>query len=248
MNNRIVSLSLMLTFLLFALATAASAQTRVAGVSVGNKFKYSLSVSWGSNDPNATPSQDIIDQNNTEWAQLEVTAVSGTNITAQMTAHYKNGTGDATRGGSIDVNTGVGQNFTGFVISANLGVGDSLYNSSTFNAMIINDTMSRSYASGARATNHINVTMPIGGGVNQTVNDYWDKSTGVLVEGLIETVNQTATYTTTSLVHIQITSSDVWTVPEFPTWAPVLLILIVITSGTMIIAKQRRTKDPSTNS
>ena len=238
MNSRIVSLSLMLTLLLFALVMTASAQTRTVGVSVGNKLKYNMSVSWTSNDPNATAPQYIIDQNNTQWMQLEVMAISTFNVTAQMTSHLNNGT-EITNGGSIDVNSGSGQNFTAFIISAGLGIGDSLYNSSSFNAMTINETINRPYPSGARATNHINVTVP-SGGLSQLIDFYWDKSTGALVEGLSKTVNQTATYTTTTLVHIQIADSNVWIIPEFPTWTTPLLIIIAVTSATVIATKKRR--------
>ncbi|MGD0027461.1 MAG: hypothetical protein ABSC91_00805 [Candidatus Bathyarchaeia archaeon] len=73
---------------------------------------------------------------------------------------------------------------------------------------------------------------------------HWDKSTGVLVEIMQETTNQTGGYTTTWSLDTQIISSDVWTVPEFPTWTPALLILIALTSATMVIARQRQLKRP----
>jgi len=239
MNGRIVLLNLIATFLLLALVVGASAQTRTVGVSVGNKFRYSPTVSWSSNDTSATPSSDLVDANNTLWGEVTVTGISGTNITTQITNHYKNGTEATPMGGWKDVNTGAG-NMTIFVISANLTAGDSVYTSSSW---IINETVLRTYSSVERETNHLNMTLSDGTQITG-YDFYWDKSTGVLVETLQETTNQTGTYTTRSSEDLQIISSNVWTVPEFPTWTPALLILIALTSVTIVIARQRQPKRP----
>jgi hypothetical protein len=241
MNGRIVLLSLISAFLLVALVAGASAQTRTVGVIVGNKFRYGVAVGWSSNDTNATPPSFLVDANNTQWAELTITTISGTNVTGQMVAHYKNGT-EISTGGWVDVNTGNGENLTVLIISANLAKGDSIYNSSS-NTGIINETMSRTYSSGIRDTNHVNVTISIGT-QSYIMEYYWDKSTGVAVELLRESTTQTGAYTTTWSEDIQIIGSDLWTVPEFPTWTTTLLILIAITSAIMLIARQRRPKRP----
>jgi len=240
MNSRIVLLNLIATFLLLALVVGASATTRTVGVRVGNKFKYRPTVSWSSNDTSATFPSELVDANNTEWGEFTVTGISGTNITMQWTTHYKNGT-ETTMGGWVDVNTGAG-NVTMFAISANLAENDSLYTSS-YNTWFINETVPRTYSSTVRDTNHLNMTS-LSGTLSYRYNFYWDKSTGVLVEQLREITNQTGTYTTATSLDVQIISSDVWTVPEFPTWTPALLILIALTSATMVIARQRQPKRP----
>lgn len=236
MNCRIVFFTLFSTFLLLALVVEASATTRTVGVSVGNTFTYGITVSWSSNDTSATFPSNLVDYNNTQWGKINITAISGTNVTGQMTSHYKNGT-EKTQGGWVDVNTGNSENLTENVISANLAQGDSMYNSSLYNTYVINNTVTRTYLGVGRQTNHLNYTYP-----NGSTNLYWDKTTGILVEILLESINQTSQYTTTSSVDIQITSSNVWTVPEFPTWTPALLILIAFTSATIIIARQRHPK------
>jgi hypothetical protein len=237
MNGRIVLLNLIATFLLLALIAGASAQTRTVGIGVGNKFRYSPTVTWSSNDTSATPSSDIVDANNTLWGEVTVTGISGTNITTQITDYYKNGTETTPMGGWKDVNTGAG-NMTIFVISANLTAGDSVYTSSSW---IINETVPRTYSGVERETNHLNMT--VSDGTQITGYDfYWDKSTGILVETLQETTNQTGTYTTRSSEDLQIISSDVWTVPEFSTCIPALLIFIALTSATIVIARQRKPK------
>jgi len=243
MNGRIVFFTLISTFLLLALVVAVSAQTRTVGVSVGNKFRYDRTAHWSSNDPNATPSSSpdyarALEYNNTQWREFTVTAISGTNVTGQLTNHYKNGTEDTT-GGWIDVSTGMGANLTFFLISANLTAGDSLGTYGPYNTTIT-ETVSRTYLGGVRDTNHIKLTSPVIG----TQSFYWDKSTGVVVELLMETTTNMGAYTTTSSMGYQIVSSDLWVVPEFPTWTPLLLILISVTSATIVIARQKQPKRP----
>lgn len=239
MNSRIVFFTLIATFLFLALVVAASAQTRTVGVFVGNNFSYNATVFWRSNDTSATPPSDLVEANNTQWLNFTVTDISGTNITAQITGLYKNGTEATPIDGWKDVNTGSG-NLTMFFISANLASGDLVYTSST---ATINETVSRTYSGVERETNHLNMIIPDG---TQTtgVDIYWDKSTGVLVEMLQETTNQTGTYTTTTSEDLQIISSDLWIVPEFPTWTPALLMLVALTSATIVIARQKQPKRP----
>jgi hypothetical protein len=236
MKSRIVLLSLISTFLLFALVVEASATTRTVGVSVGNTFRTSVTVSWNSTDPSATFPSSLVDFNNTLWAEFTVTAISGTNVTGQMTSHYKNGT-EITTGGWVDVNTGNNVNLSEGFISANLAAGDSEYTSSPYNTHIINNTVTRTYLDVGRETNHLGYAYPGG-----STDLYWDKTTGVLVEVLVESASQTIGYITMWSLDIQIISSNVWIVPEFPTWTPTMLILIALTSATMVIARQRQPK------
>lgn len=243
MNTRIVLLDLTSIFLLLALVMAASAQTRTVGVSVFNKFRYIATASWSSNDPTATPSSSLLDFNNTQWLEFTITAISGTNVTGQMTTHYKNGT-ENTTGGWVDVNTGAGENMTAFVISANLVPGDTVYNSSQSNAPLINETVPRTYLGGVRETNHLNITS-LSGTESFRTDYYWDKSTGVTVELAHGETNQTGGYTTSWSSTAQIINSDLWEVPEFPSWITALLMLILLTSVTMIIARRMRNASPS---
>jgi hypothetical protein len=234
MNGRIVLLSLISIFLLFALVVEASAQSRTVGVSVGDKFRYNIIVTWSSNDTSATPPSDVVEANNTQWLDFTVTAISGTNITTQLTSHMKNNT-EFTGSGWKDVNTGSG-NLSMFFISANLNEGDLVYASSSYK---INETVPRTYLGGVRDTNHFNMTSPVIG-MSQSI--YWDKSTGVFVELLMETTTNMGAYTTTWSIGYQIVSSDLWVVPEFPSWTPLLLILISVTSATIVIGRQKQPK------
>jgi hypothetical protein len=246
MNGRIVFFTLISTFLLLALVVAVSAQTRTVGVSVGNKFRYDNTIIWSSNDTSATPPSILVDANNTQWKERTVTAISGTNITGQMTTHCKNGT-EITVGGWVDVDTGDSLNIALVFISANLSAGDSIGTNASITTWIINETVSRTYLNGVRDTNHVNITSSSSDGTHTyrtNVHAYWDKATGVLVESLYENINQTGAYTTIGSSGQRIISSDLWIVPEFPTWTPALLMLIVLTSATMVIARQKQPKRP----
>jgi len=240
MGKKIVLSILVLLFLVLSTVMNVSAQTRTVGVNVGNLFRYSVSISWSSNDPNAKPDPSVVNENATQWLQFAVTAISGTNITARLTTHFKNGT-ETTTNGWEDVNTGDYQILAGLFISVNLKPGDSLYNSSTYNRAFINETISRTYSSGVRDTDQFNA-ITTSGTLNYSSNYYWDKLTGVMVESQAETVNQTGKYTTTSSSDVQIISSDLWTVPEFPNWTATLLTLILLTSTALVISKRRRRK------
>jgi hypothetical protein len=214
MNGRIVLLSLISTFLLFALVVGASTQTRTVGVSVGNAFTYSATVGWSSNDSNATPPSDLVGLDKTQWFEWAVTAVSGTNITGQLTSHFRNGT-EITNGGWVDVDTGDSVNLTTWFISANLVSGDLMYTLSPWNTSTINETVTRTYSNGVRDTNHVNLTSVATsflGNLSFATNLYWDKSTGVVVELSTGESNQTGTYTTTGSDDVQISDSNVWTV------------------------------------
>ena len=238
MDHRTVLLSLMSMFLMLALVAPGSAQARTIGVSKGSSFTYSLTVSWVSNDPKSTPPPYMETANDTLWAQFNVTDVSGTNITVQATTHYKNGT-ETTGEGWLDVDTGFVMNVAYIFISANLTAGESVYGYTPYDTWIINQTLPRTYPSGVRETNYLNIITSYAA---ITFRNYyfWDKLTGVLVELQQDGYNQTGVYTTTSSFDLKVTGSNVWTVPEFPTWTAPLLMLVALTSATALTAERRR--------
>jgi hypothetical protein len=187
---------------------------------------------------------------------MSVSDVSGTNITLQATEHFKNDT-ERIRSGWIDIDTGNSSeeteettDMTFMAISADLGANDTLYTSGEYSTWKINETVVRTYPDEERDTNHLNMTWEYSWAINETeyyyylsMNFYWDKSTGILVEDSFESINQTGEYNTTWSALSKITDSNVWVVPEFPTWASPLLILIVLTVA-MVIYKRRLLKTP----
>jgi len=245
MNLRTVLLSLISTLLLFALVVVASAQTRTPGVSAGNMFTYSYTANWNSNDPNATVPSELVNINETQWAEVSVTAVSGTNVTGTVTTRFENGT-ETTNDCWVDADTGDG-NTTALFISAGLVPGDSMYSGSPYNTWTINETVPRVYPSGERDTNHINMTSTSSsfqGNLSETTNLYYDKSTGALVQFSKAVSNQTGTYLTTYSEEMQITNSSVWTVPEFPD-SLILAMFIFMLAALSVIAICKKTHSRS---
>jgi hypothetical protein len=224
------------------------AQPRIVGVSIGDWFKYGdLSVQLSSNDPNATVPLYLEKMNQTEWISLTVLDVSNTNMTVQFVIHLENGT-EETSEGYVDIDTGDGVNATNWIISADLNENDTVYSSGMFTSWTINETTTRTYPDGARETNHINFTSETnntGSYEYESINIYWDRLTGVFVELSQNTTTQIGENITTILVSYKITDSDVWVIPEVPTCAP-FLMLVVLTTATILL-KRRTLKHQHTN-
>lgn len=233
---------------LLLLAATASAATRVPGVAPTDWFMYAdVFFNWYSNDPNATIPWYLRDFNETQWLMVTITDVQGTNVTAHQVQHFKNGT-DKQSDGYIDVDTGNGVNLTQWIIAADLNPNDTLYTTGWYANWKINETIPRTYPDGPRQTNHINITMS-GSIGNATIrfsqNLYWDRPAGVMTEGSFDYLNQTEVYLTTMSYGLRITDSNVWTIPEFPTWTPILILLVTITSAAAIHKQKLRKKQTS---
>jgi hypothetical protein len=258
MKQKVVLLHFVLTFLLSAMiVTTAAAQERTAGVTEGDWFTYEVDACWNSNDPNAIyPPVDYENweiTNQTEWAKMEITSVSGTNVSVQYLTHFENGTEDI-GDGYIDVATGDESNAALTIIAANLDANDNLYTSGDYSMWTINDTITRTYQDGVRNTNHINMTFEFSWTENETeyyitqfVNLYWDKETGILVEDSFEYYNQTGEYLTTWSAGSRITDSSVWVIPEFPVGSSMLVIAVIVTVTIISIEHRLTKKQPANN-
>ena len=239
MSKIIVLLAMFSVMLLSAMVvTSVVAQPRVAGVNAGDWFNYGdISGSWSSNDPNAVFPSLIL--NETEWMLISVEDVSGTNITLQSTIHFTNGT-ERNESGHIDIDTGDG-NMTLSAISANLNANDTVYSSFDYSTMRINETIIRTYPDAVRDTNHLNITMEynVTGFYHYlSTSYYWDRSSGIVVEMSQESSSQTGNYTTTYSVFLKITESNVWVIPEFPSF--LILPLFMIATLIAVIIYRRK--------
>lgn len=247
MSTKIFLLTLLLMSLLSAMIVTSSAQTRTVGVSPGDWFKGNITVNWSSNDPNATfpPSsyEWLEEMNETDWMLISVLSVSGTNITLQSTSHFKNGN-ETIESGWLNIDTGEG-NMTWMAISANLNANDTLYTSGPISHYTINETLTRTYPDSVRETNLLNMTYEYSWTIDETQyyyyfteNFYWDKAAGILVEDYFGEINQTGEYTTSWSSLYRITESNVWVVPEFPTWTAILIVFVIITAATVLYKRR----------
>jgi hypothetical protein len=257
MKTKTVLLNFVLVFLLSAMVVTAAAQERTVGVAEGDWFTYGIDASWSSNDPNVfSPSSAYGEwnvMNGTEWAKITIGEVSGTNILLQYVSHFKNGT-EVIGTGHIDIDTGDNANASFTLISANLDVNDNIYSSGNYSTWAINETIARTYPDGVRNTNHLNMTYGNSWTVNETechyyysMNFYWDKETGILVEDSFAVSNQTEDYLTTWSVVSTLEDSSAWVIPEFPAAGTSILAISVVLTVTVIGIKRRLAKNQFTN-
>ena len=243
-GQRVNFLIVIVLLLLATTVSFTSAQERIVGVNVGDWFRYGdFSVSWSSNDPwNPTfpplgrEQLGWIDE--TEWMLVSVQNISHTIITFHVIKHYKNGT-EKIEEGYVDIDSGTG-NMSLRAISANLGVNDTVYTSGPYSLVKINETISRTYLDSTRETNHLNMTRimtitryendsALNGTSFENWNYYWDKPTGIFVELSLDQIEQVEEYSTNMSISYRLIESNIWAVPELTTWAPICLLLIILT-------------------
>ena len=148
------------------------------------------------------------------WARMEILKVNGTNITVKITAESANGTKDTS---TSTLNLETGHIADEFIIPANLDVGSSFIDDNR-GVVTITGTSDR-YVAGIRRT-VIYTTFP-------ETTTYWDKATGVTVEG--HAVLGNFTMITTAV------ETNMWqpTMLGFPPFA--FLAFIVITLGIILV-------------
>lgn len=219
------------------IGVSAAAPPRTPGVSVGDSFTYgNVSFNWFSNQPNATPPSNFTRINETQSFTVTIENIVDTNVTFSLQYNFKNGT-VRTETDWIDINSGDSSNFTLILIAGNLSPPDSIYNGTTYQDLTINETFQRAYPYMVRDTNHLNVWQhpPY---LNWSMNLFWDKETGALVELHIST-NSTMVYTTNFSVSLDMLASNKWTVvPEFVGLPQTLFLLATFT--IVIVALKRK--------
>lgn len=225
-------------------------EDRTTGVSTGDWFKYASFVSSAStNDPNATfqppGMQALREFNETAWMLLSIKNVSSTTVSLETTTHFENGT-EVLDSGYVNVYTGSG-NMLFKIIAANLNINDSVY------AMVhsedkISNITDRMYPSGVRLAVYImkekkmNVTrlnsVTLNGNYDENVTHGWDRTTGILVEYSFHANEAMSAYTSNWSYSYELTDSNLWDVPEYPTWIPVMTIITVLTLFTLIVKRE----------
>lgn len=211
------------------------------GVKEGDWIKYG-NFSVASTGPEPTHFQQELTK--TDWMMITVQTILATNITYEVTWHFKNGT-DSILTDWIDIVTGLnpdGQltDTFAFFISTDLPVGAGLYNIATepFVGWKINETINREYLGVVGETQHSNNTTSLLGATH-TYNLYWDKGSGVLTE---YNYSMTVVYPSspTIEVHFEIVDSHpTWPVPEFPHSMFIPLLMI---AALLAVIMHRRTR------
>jgi hypothetical protein len=222
----------------------AQAQTLVVGVWPGALFVYGVKCFWSSTDPSAICPQNYLDVNKTEWIQVNITTVNGPDVDYKQTFHFENGT-EVQHSVTADMETGNATSYS--VPFFVLFPGNLTANELTY-GLTINETIMRQYPSGQRETNHIttNDTNTERGGGYYYSDVYLDRFTGMSVETYFKSVeipiNAEAVVYETTVFHSILISSNVWLIPEIPSFLFLPLLMMITLLAVMISQKRKKEK------
>ena len=104
------------------------------------------------------------------WAKMEIVTVEGTQINLNITVKFSDGTLEPQQ---ATLNLKTGQLGDDFIIPANLNSGDTFFDKNV-GTITINSIEKRTYAGATRTVVHA---------ATEETSYYWDKATGILVEG-----------------------------------------------------------------
>lgn len=204
----------------FVTIAKAQSQGTGVGVNVGDWVKYgNISINWNTTDPNAKPDQQLLELNNTEWFENNVTKIDNSQIFFERVTQFKDGT-NKTDILEVDVNSGLG-NGAFFFILGGLFASDMVYpQSGESNPVFINTTGLRVCAGVTRMVNHLNLTNTqlVEGYTNQSINIsinyYWDRETGIVTERSGSGMSNAGGYTTSWTRSDRIVDTNLWSGEE----------------------------------
>jgi len=267
LDKRLLTIGMVSCLVALIFVGFVQAQTIVPGVKPGMTFNYCLSSYWSSSNPFDSVPVELLIVNQTLYFELRISEVNSTHVTVDSMCYYTDGTASFNRG-TIDLYTGNNDGFSG-IIGANLKAGNLIHPIGSDNLTITN-TITRSYETGSRETNHIHIVdSNKTAGYIGTRDLYFDKGTGILVEQVdrVETTEQPTGVTqvtwkldSTFNVEDWVVSGKFSTVNEWgqsASGAPsdsryqnistaqllvVTVILIIITTVIIIVYKKKNTK------
>lgn len=148
------------------------------------------------------------------WARTEVTDVQGTVINLNITTKFADGT---LTNETVTLNLATGQLGDEFIIPANLNVGDSFFDK-YHGTVTISKIEERTYAGATRT---------VISAIAAQSTYYWDKATGVLVEGISEFPDYT--------IHSMLEKTNMWQ-PQILGLDPVVFYALLIIAAILILA------------
>jgi hypothetical protein len=226
------------------------------GVSTGQWIKY--------DGIQAVGAFAISDANNTDWMKMEVTQVSGKNVTLHMTAQYTNGTAADEMGLNVNVETGWSNesdtNGNFFLIAGNLQEGDTLPGLDIgFGPMKVNKTETRTYLSTSRTVNIVNTTIYEAGVMDYRSLQIYDQTSGMLLEinvSMVNTMMPTANMafafstTETSFFGTSEGGGNGWLQDNILYIAAIVIVIIVVIAAVAVLMQKKKppTTEPTTKS
>lgn len=214
MFKKTIAILILLTLFLSTSVTQAKISV---GVKVGDWIEYHISTTG-----NPIPGHDIT------WARMEIIDVQGTAIKANVTSLSDNGTlSTITR----NFNLKEGQLQAWVIIPANLGTGNTFYDSSTGSNITIQGEEQQSLAGATRTITHVNTPEK---------DKQWDKATGVFVTTMDYLQNYTvnATATATNMWSPQIFGLD--QALFFSIIGGISVIMITVAVSTILFTRKKK--------
>jgi len=171
-----------------------------------------------------------------EWLKLEFLSVEGTSANVRVTMRMSDGT-EQSDTVHVDVVAGGGESFglSGFVISANLTTGDSVYMTGYGDVAIEGET-TRTYAGARRIVVYASISQSVPFQDEVQLTYYWDKLTGVMVEASTTYTDITATAKATETNMWEADPPTVWT--EWWLW---VIVAAVVVGLVIFFVRRRRT-------
>jgi hypothetical protein len=162
--------------------------TNQVGLNVGDTFSYKLTGSAVLGNPDATIPEGLSQYNDTDYYQVTVTAINGTQVLLSTTWKFNNGS-QITRPQIIDLSTGARVDPNGFwaIYYSDLNVKDLLHPRGT-DGLVVNGSDTQIFGNVTRARNYwitesqfVNASDTSGNTMRDVyVGVYFDKQTGIL--------------------------------------------------------------------
>ena len=201
--------------LLLILSTLVIASASISvGVKKGDWIEYNVTYT-------GTPPEDHGDAN---WARLEVLEVQGSEIKVNTTVRALNGTLSSQ---AFTLNLQAGELGDDFIVPANLNAGEIFFDARDGN-ITIGSVETRTYAGASRDV--------MTGNMRQAF-DYWDKSTGFLLEG---TATLTDFTMTTKIDKTNLWQTEQGGLDQNIFIVVVLVAVIVIVAAIVLFASRRK--------
>jgi hypothetical protein len=240
---------LLLASLCVMMVATVYAQTQPAtltpGVKTGDTFTYSVQALWNSNDPNATLGDDVRQMNMTDYFKVEVTGISGAQVTMHTVWRFTNGTevvGDTTR----DLDTGLAVSGTSIfwaIYGGNLNVGDRI-SPMGFNQLTVNSTQTKTCLNHQREINTFTIIGQFEDNSSRTLSDnmivQFDKQTGMMVALHDLQYYTNPEYTETIIWQITDSNAITSSVQSFPIEIVAIVVVVIVAALLVAVVALRR--------
>jgi hypothetical protein len=226
------------TVILIALTLPVIAVDYNPGVNVGQNIKYGNFIGNG---------QGFETFNDYGFLQLQITSVSGKEVTLLSTGQFKNGTalpGDGTKAvWNIETGTQDGTPSTqGPIIAANLNQGDPIPPTNTYS---VNQTENRLYLGSSRTVNILNVKISTPD-YNSTLTYVYDKPSGMLLESSTHTSTASDSQPVASSYSYSVIETNIFSSASKPIslkteyiFAIIIVLAIVVVAIAVLVKRKK---------